>query len=34
VLKVTLPPSNENSRALYEQMQEQMAFNPRATVET
>ena len=34
VLKVTLPASNENSRALYEQMQEQMAFNPRANMET
>jgi curved DNA-binding protein len=32
VLKVTLPPSNEESRALYEQMQEQMAFNPRANM--
>ena len=30
VLKVTLPPSNADSRALYEQMQEKMAFNPRA----
>jgi hypothetical protein len=27
---VTLPPSNADSRALYEQMQEKMAFNPRA----
>ena len=34
VLKVTLPPSNEKSRALYDQMQEQMAFNPRANMET
>jgi curved DNA-binding protein len=34
VLKVTLPPSDEDSRALYEQMQAQMAFNPRANMET
>lgn len=30
VLKVTLPPSKDESRALYEKMKEQMAFNPRA----
>ena len=33
VLKVVLPPSNAESRALYEQMQEQLAFNPRADME-
>ncbi len=30
VLKVTLPPSNEDSRALYENMKAKMEFNPRA----
>ncbi len=30
VLKVTLPPSNDDSPALYQKMKEQMAFNPRA----
>ena len=30
MLKVTLPPSNDDVRALYEKMQEQTAFNPRA----
>lgn len=29
-LKVTLPPAGDDSRALYEQMREQMAFDPRA----
>jgi len=33
VLKVTLPPSNEDSRALYEKMEAQLAFNPRANME-
>lgn len=30
VLKVTLPPSTDNAREIYESMKEQMAFNPRA----
>jgi curved DNA-binding protein len=30
VLKVTLPPKNDKSRALYEEMEKDMAFNPRA----
>ena len=30
VLEVTLPPSNEDSRALYENMKAKMEFNPRA----
>jgi len=30
VLKVTLPPPNDDSRAIYEQMGVKMAFNPRA----
>ncbi len=29
VLKVTLPPANDESRALYEEMEKNMAFNPR-----
>jgi len=32
VLKVVLPPASEASRKLYEQMKEQMAFNPRANM--
>lgn len=31
-LKVMLPPSGDDSRALYEQMREQMAFDPRASL--
>jgi len=30
VLKVTLPPSNDASRGVYEEMEKKMAFNPRA----
>ena len=30
VLKVTLPPTNDDSRTLYETMKDQMAFDPRA----
>jgi len=33
VLKVILPPATDDSRALYEQMEEQMAFDPRANME-
>jgi curved DNA-binding protein len=33
VLKVVLPPADEKSRALYEEMKEQMAFNPRASMQ-
>jgi curved DNA-binding protein len=33
VLKVVLPPSNEDSRTLYEEMKEQMAFNPRVKMQ-
>ncbi len=32
VLKITLPPSNDDSRAIYKEMEEQMAFNPRANM--
>ncbi len=33
VLKITLPPPNDDSRAIYEEMEEKMAFNPRARME-
>ncbi len=33
VLKITLPPPNDDSRAIYEEMEEKMAFNPRASME-
>lgn len=33
VLRIVLPPSGEGSRELYEEMKEQMAFNPRAKMQ-
>ncbi|TDJ14260.1 MAG: J domain-containing protein [Gammaproteobacteria bacterium] len=32
VLKITLPPSNDDSRAIYKEMEEKMAFDPRANM--
>jgi len=33
VLKIVLPPSKEDSRTLYQEMKEKMAFNPRANMQ-
>jgi curved DNA-binding protein len=32
VLNITLPPSNDDSATLYQEMEDKMAFNPRANM--